>query len=61
MDFLTTLARTVDPESPARDNEGDEGTKNLTILYPYIDMAKLESGADSDDKDILSIFMDDFD
>ena len=33
MDFLTTLARTVDPESPARDNEGDEGTRNLTILY----------------------------
>jgi len=59
MDFLTTLARTVDPESPARDNEGDEGTKNLTKLYPYIDMDKLES--DSDGKDILSIFMDDFD
>ena len=61
MDFLTTLARTVDPESPARDNEGDEGTRNLTKPYPYIDMDRLESGSDSDGKDILSIFMDDFD
>ena len=30
MDFLVTLARTVDPESPARDEQGDEGNeKNI--------------------------------
>ena len=27
MDFLVTLARTVDPESPARDEQGDEGNE----------------------------------
>jgi len=32
MDFLTTLARTVDPESPARDNEGDEGDGIMDMM-----------------------------
>lgn len=42
MDFLVTLARTVDPESPARDEQGDEGNEkyihlwNLYIFSPSI-------------------------
>ena len=36
MDFLVTLARTVDPESPARDEQGDEGNEKISIHEIFI-------------------------
>ena len=35
MDFLVTLARTVDPESPARDEQGDEGNEKKIHKFSY--------------------------
>ena len=35
MDFLVTLARTVDPESPARDEQGDEGNEKKILEFSY--------------------------
>ena len=32
MDFLVTLSKTVDPKSPARDEQGDEGDGILTCI-----------------------------